>query len=260
MTILIYYHMPAAWVTDASWGSSRIGWAAGQDADVREYQTVGFLGLQHIKVDCSARSEVLESRPSFECHSKCSSMDTVQNTPWVVSKLLSRCFLMEKAFGRGLPNTLFLTSSRKSQRSTTHFKPYFLTSLDCVMGMWWLCWNFYAVGPPAQPEMPSLSIPLGSPTEVPPIDPNSLGVRMAVGCRKIQLKMWSHLPLVSTSSESRVLCFEGKECFYASKRKILLDKPRCVHWRRYLVSPPFTSPAAADELKGFFDSGSLSWA
>ena len=29
---------------------------------------------------------------------------------------------------------------------------------------------------------------------------------------------------------------------------------------RYLVSPPFTSPAAADELKGFFDSGSLSWA
>lgn len=74
------------------------------------------------------------------------------------------------------------------------------------MGMWWLCWNFYAVGPPAQPKMPSLLMnfrlsmgwmhsivfPLAPSLRYHQLTQTLLECAMAEWCRKIQVKMWSH--------------------------------------------------------------------
>ena len=73
--------------------------------------------------------------------------------------------------------------------------------------------------------------------------------------------MWSHLLFFPPAVNQEFFALKVRSVSM-HLQKILLDQPGCfsLDWGRYLVSPPFTSPAAADELKGFFDSGCLSWA
>ncbi len=114
------------------------------------------LGTSRIKVDCSARSEVLESDGMLL---KCSSMDTVQNTAtqnlflgvvwW--RKHLEGDFQICLPGRSGSKHAIF-DSYSKIPKGVPISKHSFVTSLDYVIGMWWLCWNFYAVGPPARPD------------------------------------------------------------------------------------------------------------
>lgn len=148
------------------------------------------------------------------------------------------------------------------------------------MGMWWLCWNFYAVGPPAQPKMPSLLMnfrlsmgwmhsivfPLAPSLRYHQLTQTLLECAMAEWCRKIQVKMWSHRHTSFFHQQWITSFFALKVRSVSMHLQKIYIYIYCLtsldgfHWGRYLVSPPFTSPAAADELKGFFDSGSLSWA